>query len=198
MDLIETSTVADGDLPVAAFRAHLRLGTGFADEATGDALLAQYQRAAMAAIEARTGKVLMTRGFRLVLSRWRWADAQALPVAPVATVTAVTLVNAAGVESAAPAGSWRLAVDRHRPQLLATRAVLPGVPVNGRVEVSFTAGFGADWSSVPEDLRQAVLLLAAQYYEGRTGAPGAEMPAAVAALLARWVPVRLTAGGHRG
>lgn len=195
MDLIETSIVADGVLPVAAFRAHLRLGTGFADDTTGDALLIQYLRAAIAAIEARTGKVLIARDFRLILPRWRWPDVQALPVAPVSIVTAVRLVDAGGSAETADPGSWRLAVDTHRPVLLATGAVLPGVPANGRVEVDFTAGFGAGWDAVPDDLRQAVLLLAAQFYEGRTGAE--PIPGPVAALLARWMAVRVTAGGHR-
>jgi uncharacterized phiE125 gp8 family phage protein len=195
MDLIETSAVADGDLPVAAFRAHLRLGTGFADEATNDALLAQYLRGAMAAIEARTGKALISRDYRLILSNWRWPDAQALPMAPVSAVTSVTLVDAAGMPSVVEGTRWRLVVDRHRPQIVAAGAVLPMAPAGGRIEVDFTAGFGA-WADVPDDLRQAVLLLAAQYYEGRTGA--VSLTGGVEALLARWVPVRVTAGGHRG
>ncbi len=193
MDLIETSAVNDGDLPVAAFRAHLRLGTGFADEATGDALLVQYLRGALAAIEARTGKALMQRDFRLTLPCWRWPDAQALPVAPVSAVASVTLVDAAGVPEVVDADRWRLVVDRHRPQIVAAGAVLPMAPTGGRIEVDFTAGFG-DWADLPDDLRQAVLLLAAQYYEGRTG--GAALPGTVSALLARWVPLRVTAGGH--
>lgn len=193
MDLIETSAVNDGDLPVAAFRAHLRLGTGFADEATGDALLVQYLRGALAAIEARTGKALMQRDFRLVLPCWRWPDAQALPVAPVSAVTSVTLVDAAGVPEVVDADRWRLVADRHRPQIVASGAVLPMAPTNGRIEVDFTAGFG-DWADLPDDLKQAVLLLAAQYYEGRTG--GLALPGSVQALLARWVPLRVTAGGH--
>lgn len=195
MDLIETTAVADGDLPVAAFRAHLRLGTGFADEATNDALLAQYLRGAMAAIEGRTGKALIARDFRLILSTWRWPDAQALPVAPVSAVASVTLVNAAGVPALVEAARWRLVVDRHRPQIVAAGAVLPMAPTGGRIEVDFTAGFGV-WTDVPDDLRQAALLLAAQYYEGRTGA--ASLPGGIEALLARWVPIRVTAGGHRG
>ncbi|MCB1390229.1 MAG: hypothetical protein KDK12_13975 [Rhodobacteraceae bacterium] len=195
MDLIETSVVDDGDLPVAAFRAHLRLGTGFADEATGDPLLIQYLRAAMAAIEARTGKALMSRDFRLILPRWRWSDAQALPVAPVTAVASVTLIDAEGTPVVADGDTWRLVVDTHRPQLLATGAVLPNVPTNGRVEIDFTAGFGGVWDAVPDDLKQAVMLLAAQFYEGRTGAE--PIPGPVAALIARWLPVRVTAGGHR-
>lgn len=195
MDLYETSAVDDGDLPVAAFRAHLRLGTGFADEATGDALLVQYLRAAIATIEARTGKALISRGFKLVLECWRWSDAQALPVSPVTAVASVTLIDAEGTPSVADTASWRLVVDTHRPQILATGAVLPRVPSNGRAEIDFTAGFGAIWDAVPDDLKQAVMLLAAQFYEGRTGSE--PIPGPVAALIQRWVPVRVTAGGHR-
>lgn len=139
--------------------------------------------------------MLIARDFRLILPRWRWPDVQALPVAPVSIVTAVRLVDAGGSAETADPGSWRLAVDTHRPVLLATGAVLPGVPANGRVEVDFTAGFGAGWDAVPDDLRQAVLLLAAQFYEGRTGAEPISGP--VAALLARWMALRVTAGGHR-
>ena len=36
-------------------------------------------RAAIAAIEARTGKVLMAHGFRMTLPRWRWLGMLLLP-----------------------------------------------------------------------------------------------------------------------
>ncbi len=196
MDLIETSSVDDGDLPIAAFRAHLRLGAGFADEATADALLVQYFRAAMALIEGRTGKALLSRGFRLTIQRWRWADAQALPVAPVSAVTAMAMRDVTGAPSVVDASRYHLAGDRHRPQVAATGAVLPMIPTKGKVEVDFTAGFGAVWDAVPDDLRQAVMLLAAQFYENRTDGD-AGLPGAVEALIARWLPVRITAGGHR-
>jgi uncharacterized phiE125 gp8 family phage protein len=63
MMLIEETTVPDAALPVAEFKAHLRLGTGFGDDALQDPVLRSFLRAAMAAIEARTGKVLITRPF---------------------------------------------------------------------------------------------------------------------------------------
>jgi uncharacterized phiE125 gp8 family phage protein len=196
MDLIETSSVADTDLPVVAFRAHLRLGAGFADAATGDPLLTQYLRAAIAAIEARTGKVLLSHDFRMTVSRWRWPDAQALPVAPVSAVASVTLIDGDGNATVADAGRWRLIVDRHRPQIVATGAILPQVPTNGTAQVDFTAGFGATWDAVPDDLAQAVMLLAAQYYEGRMGVHQG-LPGMVESLLTRWMPMRITAGGHK-
>ena len=63
MMLIEESQLPEAALPVAALRRHLRLGTGFAEDDLQDAVLGSFLRAALAAIEARTGKALMARGF---------------------------------------------------------------------------------------------------------------------------------------
>lgn len=184
-------------LPVAALRAQLRLGTGFADSTTQDAELAGFLASAIAVIEARTGKALLRRRLRMVLPGWRWLDAQALPVAPVPAVLEVVLRDAAGVAVPVAPGLWRLRPDRNRPQLLATGVMLPAVPPGGQVEIVFEAGFGPGWGTVPADLAQAVLLLAAELYQARTGVR-AELSAAVAGLIAAWEPVRLTAGGARG
>lgn len=197
MELTELSEVPDDALPTEAFRAHLRLGTGFADTASTDGELMRYLRAAIAVIEARTGKALLARGFRLVLARWRWPDAQALPVAPVSEIDTVVMRGREGDTVVVDPARWRLTTDRHRPTIQARGAVLPPIPVGGQVEIDFSAGFGALWDAVPDDLAQAVFLLAAHYYEARSGAV-AEMPVSVAALVARWMAVRVTAGGYRG
>ncbi len=194
MQLTEITPLADAALPVAGFRAHLRLGTGFADETTQDIALAGYLRAALAVIEARTGKALIARDFRLILQAWRWVDSQALPLAPVSAVNEVALRGPGGGVTPVDPARWRLVVDTHRPRLVARGAMLPQIPVGGQVEISFTAGFDPDWQGVPADLAQAVFLLAAQYYEARTGEVP-QVPASVSALMARWVPVRVTAGG---
>ena len=194
MDLTEISGFADTLLPVAAFRAHLRLGTGFADDASADAELAGMLRAAIATIEARTGKALFSRAFRLRLAAWRWSDAQALPVAPVGSLVSLTMIDAAGEAEPVDLSRVRLVTDTHRPRLVAAGAILPPVPLGGRVDLVFEAGMAPDWDALPADLRQAVTLLAARYYEGRTGVEPA-LPEAVAALLAPWRPARLTLGG---
>lgn len=197
MQLSETTALADGDLPIAAFRAHLRLGTGFADSESQDTELAQYLRAAIGVIEGRIGKALIIRGFRLVLSRWRWVDEQAFPLAPVVAVTDVALRDGEGVLSPVDPARWRLQVDDHRPVLRARGAVLPAIPQGGQAEIEFQAGLAGDWADLPGDLAQAVFLLAAQYYEARTGAEGAAIPVGVAALLSRWQPMRLSVGAPR-
>lgn len=196
MMLNEVTTVAASALPLAEFRDHLRLGTGFADAGAEDAALVAYLRAAMAAIEGRTGKALIARDFRLVLGFWRGRDAQALPVAPVRAVTAMRLVDSAGGAVVVAPASYRLVPDLVRPKIEMVGAGLPTIPNAGQVEIEFSAGFGPAWSDVPVDLAQAVLLLAAQYYELRhDGAgTGAAMPFGVMALIERWRTVRVLGG----
>ena len=62
MFLVEQTTVPVASLPVSQFKHHLQLGTGFADDTAQDAVLEQYLRAAIAAIEARTRSFCPRRG----------------------------------------------------------------------------------------------------------------------------------------
>ncbi|MBZ4024035.1 hypothetical protein CKO11_16420 [Rhodobacter sp. TJ_12] len=197
MMLTEVTAVPDAVLPLAEFRDHLRLGTGFADLGAEDAALLGYLRAALAAIEGRTAKALLARPFSLRLEAWRWGDLQTLPIAPVAAVAALRLVDPAGGAVLADPAAWRLVADLARPRLVATGALLPRIPAGGHVRVEFTAGFGPAWADVPVDLAQAVFLLAAQYFEFRhDGAgEGAAMPFGVSALIERWRTVRVLGGG---
>lgn len=196
MMLTEQITVPDAAIPVAEFKDHLRLGTGFADDGDQDALLKALLRASMAAIEARTGKAVLTRVFSWTVTAWREAGGQALPVAPVSVIQSVVIVDRDGEEKAADPGVYRLVPDTHRPRLEANGAQLPGIPVGGSARVVFEAGFGPDWADVPSDLAQAVFLLAAHYYEHRQEAQLGDrgMPFGVSSLIERWRTVRILGG----
>ena len=199
--LTEVNRFPDAALPLEACKAHLRLGSGFADDGGQDGLIARYLRAAVLAVEARIGKVLIARGFRLRRTDWSDARGEVLPVAPVMAVSSVTLFGRDGEAAPVDPAQWRLEPDLQRPRLVPTGWLLPSVPAGGAVEVVFQAGFGPDWQDVPGDLAQAVMLLASQYHEGRAGLPGgaaaAAMPFGILALLEGWRPVRTAAGGRR-
>ncbi|WP_199261698.1 head-tail connector protein [Paracoccus binzhouensis] len=200
MMLVEVTAPATEALPVAGLRDHLRLGTGFgmAEDAAETAALAGFLRAAIAAIEARTGKVLLARQFRLRLEAWRDLSGQPLPLAPVEAVERVEITDAAGTATVVDPASYRLVPDLQRPVLKPAGACLPPVPGGGFVAVTFRAGFGADWAQVPADLAQAVLLLAARYHEDRSFAdPQGAMPFGVGALIERWRSVRVLGGRGR-
>lgn len=197
--LVEQTSVAAASLPVADFRDHLRLGTGFADEGAEDSILETFLRAAIAAVEAWTGKVLLERDFSWSLMAWRDGRAQTLPVAPVSEILTVRIIDCLDWQSIVDPAKYRLQQDTHRPVLMARGSRLPTIPPQGSVSIEFTAGFGGNWLDVPADLSQAVMLLAAYYYEYRheMRVGGAVMPYGVSSLVDRWRNVRLVGGRGR-
>jgi uncharacterized phiE125 gp8 family phage protein len=197
--LVEQTTVSSEALPVAEFKDHLRLGTGFADDGVQDSVLESYLRASMAAIEARTGKILLSRSFSWTLTGWREIGRQALPVAPVQSVSELRILDRYGAETVVDPGRYKLEVDSQRPRLVSTGLHLPLVPIQGSVVVVFVAGFGPDWDALPADLGQAVFLLAAHYYENRSAVAAGEagMPFGVSLLIDRYRTVRLFGEGAR-
>ena len=132
----------------------------------------------------------------MILSEWQNALAQAFPVAPVVAVTSVVLVDHAGTETTIDSASYWLEQDTHRPRLKPRGASLPTVPFDGSAKVSFSAGYSDNFDGVPMDLAQAVLLLAAHYYEFRheTALSSGCMPFGVSSLIDRYKSLRLRAG----
>lgn len=196
MMLVEETTVPESALPVLQFREHLRLGTGFSNDGLQDGVIEGFLRAALAAIEARTGKILIEREFSWSLTAWRQVDRQALPVAPVSATVDVVMIDRLGVGVTVPSTAWQLVPDMQRPVLVSMGTGLPTIPLNGSVRIRFLAGFGPDWSDLPPDLAQAVMMLAGHYYEYRhdTGLGSGCMPFGVTALIERFRMVRLSGG----
>jgi uncharacterized phiE125 gp8 family phage protein len=199
MLLMEETAVPDAALPLAEFKAHLRLGTGFADDDIQAPVLEGFLRAALAAIEGRTGKALIEREFSWVLHGWQDPAGQPLPVAPVSAVLGFVLRDRADEEEVIDPALYRLERDAHRPVLRPVGRCLPMVPAGGVAEIGFRAGYGTGWGDLPADLAQAVLLLAAHFYEHRADTALGEgcMPFGVASLIERYRKVRLLGGGAR-
>ncbi|MEP3345270.1 MAG: head-tail connector protein [Litoreibacter sp.] len=193
MELVDLTTTPFEALPIEAFKAHLRLGTGFADDSLQDDLLAGYLRATLAAVEARTGKVLFERVLQWRLSRWAEYGHQPLPVAPVTAITSVGLRDVEGNVSEVDTELYGLERDTHRPRLFAKGSCLPSISEDGEAVVSFTAGFGASWDDIPADMQQAILMLGAHYYEHRHEMSGVvkAMPFGVVSLLEPYRNIRV-------
>ena len=173
MAMREVAPVGASELPLAELTAHLRLGTGFADDGLEAPAVERACRAALAAVENRTGRALIARGF--VWRMWtapRGGVAMA-PLAPLSDVGTVEIVQ--GGTRRAVAG-WSFAEETMRG--------LPFVPAGGVLEISLTAGLGR-WADLPHDLSEAVLLIGAALYESRGGA-APEMPAGADRLIAPW------------
>lgn len=198
--VIEETTVPNTALPVPALRAHLRLGTGFGEETLQDAVLEGFLRAALAAIEARTGKALIRRDFVISQDEWRDPGGERLPVAPVQEVTELALLDAAGAVTVVAPDQYRLRRDTHAPRLCPQGGWLPNPPAGGSLRIRLSAGMAETWDDLPADLGQAVLLLAAHYYEYRdeTALGDGCMPFGVTSLIQRYRGLRIGfAGGAR-
>ncbi|WP_121061887.1 head-tail connector protein [Chachezhania antarctica] len=199
MILNELEPIPDTSLPLEPFRAHLRLGTGFGTETLQDTVLHGFLLAAIAAIEARVSKALLRRDFEAVFSDWRDPEVQVLPIAPVTQIHGVVMEDAGGATETVATTRYRFEPDFHSPRLRATGLELPRIPRGGLARVTFRAGMADDWSGLPGDMAQAVLLLAAHYYENRsdTRLNDGCTPFGVTSLLQRYRPMRLSVGSGR-
>lgn len=185
MTFTELVSVNSADLPLDPLKAHLRLPDGFPDDASVAPRLEQSLRAALEAVEARTGKALYRRAFQWELSDWGLQDRVTIPIAPVVSLDDVTLLDPDAGGVGQPVGDFLVVTDIHKPALLPKGNRFPSLPKGGSVRLTLTAGFGANWSEVPSDLAEAVLILAAANFDAPEGALAAMSPA-VEQLLRRY------------
>jgi len=145
-------------------------------------------------IEAATATIERQTQTALIMQTWRWTTSSwcaPLPLTPVAAIEAIEVIDTDG--TATPWTGWFL-IDA-TPQRIGTRKgqTRPTIPEGGYARITLTAGYGTGWTDVPADLRQAVTLLAAHWYEHREAAADqlAPLPFGVTTLLAPYRPIRL-------
>lgn len=181
-------------VPLAEFADHLRLASGFAGPEPGtmeDPALPRCLEAATTSIERSLSTAFIRQTWTADTLSWASADHHPLPLAPVLQIDEVLRIAGEGGETSIPPDEYRLGWWAGRPAVAATHGSLPTLDAGARV--TFQAGYGDDWNAVPADLRHAVLLLAAHYYERRSeaDAPLARLPYGVAEILAPHRPSRL-------
>jgi uncharacterized phiE125 gp8 family phage protein len=152
---------------LAEAKAHLRV-----DLSDDDLLIESLVSAARAHIEDATGRALITQTWRLNLDNWPAADYIRLPRPPAQSVSSVVYTNSAGT-AATLSSTTAYSVDTDsEPGRIVLRygQTWPSVtltPVNPIV-ITYIAGYGRA-ESVPQPLKQAVLLLVGHWYENREG-----------------------------
>ncbi|PXA83660.1 hypothetical protein DMC47_42785 [Nostoc sp. 3335mG] len=165
------------DQALADAKAYLRIDGG--DE---DAVLTTLVGAAIALCERFIGLALISAARSDVVPACS-PEWQRLPAMPVSAITSVATLDPAGVATALAVDGYAIDIDASGDGWV--RLTTP--PAVSRIEVGYTAGLAADWSSLAEPLRQGVIRLVAHLYAHRDAADDAGPPAAVAAL---WRPYR--------
>lgn len=172
-------------LPVtlAEAKAHLRVL-----HTTEDTLIDRLIKAAVAHVESKCGAALITRTLRVLRDTFPAnGGAMVLPVAPVTTVSEITYVDTAGAAQTLAGSAYVLAGGTVRSEVSPVAETWPATQRGRRqIAVTFTAGYGAASTDMPEDMRAALLLLIEHYYHHRSAVIEGTMsptPLGVEALL---------------
>lgn len=146
-------------------RAHLRI-----DDTAEDSLIGALIAAARVHVENATRRVLIEQHWKLTLDAWPRSGQIDVPIAPVIAIDAVSLRGVDGVVRPLPLAACFVdtASTPARLRLIEPASLPPLAPVNA-VTVELTAGYGPSAVSVPQPLREAIMLLVARWYEGRDG-----------------------------
>ena len=183
MALVLNTGPAIEPVSLADAKAHLRVDTD-----TEDVLIAGLVAAARIHVELATGRLLITQGWSVFPDAWPKDRAVTLPLAPLQSIDAVRLHGDGDEPVEADLGAFVADTVSHPARLVRRTAApwpVPGRPALG-IEIALTAGYGDAAADVPAPLVQAILLLAAHWFENREpvvfGEP-ATVPLAVAALL---------------
>jgi uncharacterized phiE125 gp8 family phage protein len=166
------------------------------DGADEDALLATLITAARLHLESVTGRALLTQSWRLVLDAWPAGGEVRLPVAPLSALTAIRAFDEDGDEHTIGLAQF-LVEPGGTPVRLVLPATVAGMPVLRQrfgIEIDYVAGFG-EAADVPQELKQALLVLVAHWFEHRDAVviagSGAVIPFGFDRLIAPWREVRL-------
>lgn len=174
---------ANEPLSVADAKTFLRVEHG-----DDDAVIASLIAAARAQVEALTRRALILQSWRLVLDRWPSDGRIRLRMAPLRSVIAARVFDAAGASS--PLNAADFSIDAGG-SIVAPRFAppVPGRP-SGGIEIDLQLGYGPTSADVPDLLRHAVRSLVAHWYENRglaaIGQSVALLPGSVGAMIASY------------
>ncbi len=192
MATLDVSPLTSSPVPRSAFARRLGLAEGFGAGATPseDSALESWLFSAAAHLERRLGLLLTPRACLWTLDSWPLDSSGALrlPRGPLSGLPEIRLISPAGDESLWT--DWRLDSAASSPRLRPLPgASWPRILPGGAAQASFTAGL----DPLPPDLSEALLMLAAHWFENREASASglSETPFGLASLLAPYAEIRL-------
>lgn len=155
---------ADEPVSLGEVKAHLRILHG-----SEDAKIAAFARAARAHAEKTLSRALIAQTHRVYLSGWPADGKIPLYMPPLISVTSVKYLDTSGVERTLAADQYHVVKNYFEPMIVRRSGVTwPATDTHPQaVWVDYQCGFGTTPSSVPEDIRNGVLMLAEHFYFNR-------------------------------
>lgn len=152
---------ADQPVTLAETKAFLRV-----DHDEDDAGISAMLAAAVNLLDGRNGilgRCLEPATWELVLDAFPAAEIR-LPLGPVVSITSVTFTNPDSEDAALPADAYVLAASTFCADVVPAGAWPATAVAPNAVRVRFVAGTGT-----PDAVKQAILAMVAERYDGRTG-----------------------------
>lgn len=135
-----------------------------------DALIAQLIGRATREVEAITSKAIINRTLRLRQDRWPLLRCIRLPMPPLVSVSAVEYLDGAGVLTTMSSSLYTVSTAENSPGriVLKSGSIWPLLAEEpDAVRVTFVAGYGADASTVPEAIKEAISILVEDGWDSR-------------------------------
>ena len=181
MPLIQTSAPGLEPLTLAEAKNHLRVDSDLTQD---DALITMLIGAARRYAEMYCGQSFISQGWRLVADSFPgagcmgvpWGSVYSLPGnalllerGPVISITSITYVAMDGTTQTMPSTDYVADLTGPLPRVTPVFGKIWPIPLPqiGSVSVNYTAGYGTTAASVPEGIRQWMLLRITTLYRNR-------------------------------
>ena len=158
------------------------------DSSQDDVLVSTLITAARIHIETTIGKVLVTESWSYFLDKWPKSKVIYFPLDPIQTIEEIRFHTTDDTFIVLSSDEYSTDFVSNHPRLLfnGTKPAGSSQKLN-QLEIRFLAGYGDTPEDVPADLKQALLMLAAHWFEQRDpiafGGSFAEVPRTIQALL---------------
>jgi uncharacterized phiE125 gp8 family phage protein len=166
MSLVQITPPAALPISLAEAKALARLD----DDATDDAMIAGYIRAATSWIEQRLNRALISLVWELRVRHFpvRSDEVLRLPLPPLLSVDQITYLDALGAEQTLDPSVYVVrGIGDYGEVWRASNMSWPTVLWDAEaIRIRFTAGYGSDWSAVPEPVRHAIGGMVRGLYDG--------------------------------
>lgn len=177
---------------LAEAKAFLRV-----DGTAEDSFIGTLITAARLHVEGTTGRALLAQSWRTVCDDWPEDRTVKLPVGPIMSLGEIRVYDMEGMATILALAQFQ-SETKSMPARIHLPATIAGMPVlrdRAAIEIDYVAGYGNDVADVPQDLRQALLMLVGYWFEHRDAVviagSGAVVPGGFDSLVASYRQIGL-------